>query len=133
MIDVMTKTAAQLVPEDSHQFLDRYNLLYHLEVARRLQAQPQAILQHARQNLERWLPAHEGSFSESALQEWRVLLEQLNVVELTKLMTEDSDEGQRLRQSTPFTGILSEPERAELWRRCAEGSVSRTHPASKRG
>lgn len=127
----MANTAAQPVPQDSHQFLDRYNLLYHIEVARRLRANPQAILARARQNLERWLPAHANSFSEHALQEWRGLLEQLSLAELTKLMTEDSDEGQRLRQSTPFTGILSETERDELWRRCAEGTLSRTHPTSE--
>jgi hypothetical protein len=127
----MTNTAAQSVPQDSHQFLDRYNLLYHIEVARRLRANPQAILARAQQNLERWLPAHANSFSEHALQEWRSLLERLSLAELTKLMTEDSDEGQRLRQSTPFTGILTENERDELWRRCAEGTFSRTHPTSE--
>ncbi len=129
----MTTPAAQLIAPDSHQFLDRYNLLYHREVARRLQANPQAILARARQNIERWWPAHAGSFSENALQEWRGLLERLSLAELTKLMIEDSDEGQRLRQSTPFTGLLTETERAELWRRCAEGDVSGTHPASERG
>ncbi len=128
----MTNTAAQTVAQDSHQFLDRYNLLYHIEVARRLHANPQAILARARQNLERWLPAHADSFSEHALQEWCGLLDQLNVVDLMKLITEDSDEGQRLRQSTPFTGILTETERTELWRRCAEGNLSRTHPAGER-
>lgn len=128
----MTKTALQPVAPDSHQFLDQYNLLYHIEVAQRLLADPQAILERARKNIERWLPAHAGSFSEQALLEWQSLLEQLKVTELAKLITEDSDEGQRLRQSTPFTGILTETERDELWRHCAEGNLSGTHPASQR-
>jgi len=33
------------------------------------------------------------------------------------ILTEDSDEGQRLRQSSPFSGILSQRERLEVFRR----------------
>jgi hypothetical protein len=34
-----------------------------------------------------------------------------------EFLTEDSHEGQRLRQSSPFSGILSQRERLEIFRR----------------
>ncbi|HEY5705879.1 MAG TPA: hypothetical protein VIS96_09930 [Terrimicrobiaceae bacterium] len=37
--------------------------------------------------------------------------------EVLEILTVDSDEGQRLRQSTPFTGILNQRERLDVFRR----------------
>ena len=37
--------------------------------------------------------------------------------EVLEILIEDSDEGQRLRQSSPFSGILSQRERLEVFRR----------------
>jgi hypothetical protein len=102
------------------------NLLYHRAIAARLLADPEAVLSRARRNIERWMPAHENSFSVYALEEWRALLEAKSTSELVAIITEDSDEGQRLRQSTPFTGILSETEREEIWRRCEQGEFARS-------
>jgi len=34
-----------------------------------------------------------------------------------EILTQDSDEGQRLRQSTPFSGVLSQQERLDIFRR----------------
>ena len=121
MIRPMANASVQPVPKDSHQFLDRLNLLYHREIAARLLADPEAVLNRARNNIERWMPVHVGSFSIHALEEWRNLLNTKSISELVAILTEDSDEGQRLRQSTPFAGILSEKEREEIWRRCEEG------------
>jgi hypothetical protein len=126
----MTNASIQAVPIDSHQFLDRLNLMYHLEIAKRLLAEPGPVLNRARSNIERWKPAHAGTFSAHALEEWRILLDTKSVPELVAIITEDSDEGQRLRQSTPFTGILSEEEREELWRRCEERESVRSDTAS---
>lgn len=120
----MTNTAAQPLDIDSHQFLDWVNLTLHREIAARLKADAETVLARARQNIQRWMPAHVGTISESALTEWEHLLATKTPLELVAIITEDSDEGQRLRQSTPFTGILTQAERDELWRRCEEGLIS---------
>jgi hypothetical protein len=104
--------------------------MYHLEIAKRLLANPESVLNRARSNIERWRPVHAGTFSAHALEEWRILLNTKSVPELVAIITEDSDEGQRLRQSTPFTGILSEEEREELWRRCEERESVRSDTTS---
>jgi hypothetical protein len=109
---------------ESHQFLDWVNLNLHREIATRLRADAGAVIERARQNIQRWKPAHAGTISESALAEWENLLATKSPEELIAIITEDSDEGQRLRQSTPFTGILTQAERDELWRRCEERLVS---------
>jgi hypothetical protein len=125
----MTSASAQPPPSvavDWRQFLDWVNLMYHLEIAKRLLANPESVLNRARSNVERWTPVHAGTFSAHALEEWRILLDTKSVPELVAIVTEDSDEGQRLRQSTPFTGILSEEEQEEFWRRYALRAMTTT-------
>ncbi len=116
----MTQHREQTISLDSHQFIDFVNLVYHREVAARLLANPEAVLSKARSNLQRWANVHEGTGSAAALTEWQMLLDTRTIPELVAIITADSDEGQRLRQSTPFTGLLSEAERKELRSRCAE-------------
>jgi hypothetical protein len=112
-------------PLGSHQFLDKLALAYHREIAARLLTDSEAVLDRARRNLRRWLAAHEpGSAEARCLEEWQRLLETRSVDELVAIITEDSDEGQRLRSSTPFTGILSLQERKELRARCEEESIA---------
>ncbi|TXI88837.1 MAG: hypothetical protein E6Q40_03150 [Cupriavidus sp.] len=41
-----------------------------------------------------------------------------------ELLVEDSHEGQRLRQSTPFSGILDQKKRLEVFRRFASAEVT---------
>ena len=52
-----------------------------------------------------------------ALREWQTILSCLPLNEVLDLITQDSDEGQRLRHSTPFSGILSQRERMDVFRR----------------
>lgn len=120
----MATTTSPTMDIDSHQFLDWVNLTLHREIAARLKADTVTVLERARQNIQRWKPAHVGTISEGALIEWENLLATKKPEELIAIITEDSDEGQRLRQSTPFTGILTQAERDELWRRCEEGLIS---------
>lgn len=101
-------------PIGSQQAIDALSLDYHREIAGRLLNSPQTIIDRAQNNLKRWMAAHEGTGSVRALEEWQVLLNTKTVQELIEIITDDSDEGQRLRSSTPFTGILSSRERQEL-------------------
>lgn len=107
-------------PIGSHQFLDELALAYHRAIAMRLLASPKEVVELARENLNRWIQIHEGTGTVYALKEWQTLLETKTIAELAAIITEDSDEGQRLRQSTPFAGVLSDQERKEIMSRCEE-------------
>lgn len=114
----MAVMSEQSIQPGSHQFIDMVNLAYHQEIAARLRAMPDEILGRARGNLKRWLAAHAGTSTARALKEWESLIETRTIPELIAIITEDSDQGQRLRQSTPFVGVLSPQERKDLFTRC---------------
>lgn len=79
------------------------------------------VLQIARNNLARWLKSESFAGSERfALLEWRKILDDSTAEEIIKIITQDTDEGQRLRSSSPFAGVLSKAEREKVWSECAE-------------
>jgi hypothetical protein len=116
----VTMTNEKEIQFGSQQYIDYLTLMYHREIAERLRTDPESVLNRARNNLKRWMSAHEGTSSERALKEWQELIDTLSVPELIAVITEDSDNGQRIRSSTPFMGILSETEIKELRQRCEE-------------
>jgi hypothetical protein len=112
----------------SHQFLDALALAYHRAVAMRLRAEPEAVIRVARENLARWLSS--GSFdagTAASLHEWEELLDTSDSEQLIAVITEESDQGQRLRQSSPFAGVLTDEERLEIMAAC-ERAASTTSP-----
>lgn len=81
-----------------------------LELARQIAS---GLLQHpewidfARANLERWSRMNSGAPSLlRCYKEWEKILER-DVSEICAVLTAETDEGQRLRQNSPFAGILS--------------------------
>ncbi len=124
MISAMTNTAAQLAPIGSQRFIDLVALDYHRLVPERLRENPDAVLRDARENLQRWMPIHEGTGSALALLEWQHLLDSKTVPELLAIILEDSDEGPQLRSSTPFAGYMTDNESLEFWRRHVEARVT---------
>ncbi len=67
-------------------------------------------LAHAKRVCERWVA--QGIVS---AREWLPLLER-PWEEIRAILLDESDEGQRLRQTDPFCGILSPQERWEIYR-----------------
>ena len=109
----------------SHQFLDDFALAYHLAVAERLGERPDAVIEHARQNLTRWLEGDAfGPGERQAVEEWRKLLDVSDVGQLIGIITDTSDEGQRLRSSSPFVGALTPEERLELLAACEQRATA---------
>ena len=99
----------------SHAFLDEFALAYHRAVAGHLRAQPEAVLERARRNLNRWAEGDAfGPGERVSLEEWRRILGKADVDRLVEIITDTSDEGQRLRSSSPFVGALSPEERLEI-------------------
>lgn len=106
-------------PVGSHQFIDEFNLAYHRAVAQILRREPESVITRARQNIARWIESDVYDEGERpSLFEWDKILVESSVEELIAIITEDSDEGQRLRQSTPFTGILPKQQRTAILADC---------------
>jgi hypothetical protein len=71
-------------------------------------------LELARTNLERWSRLNSNSLSLlRCYDEWEKLLER-SVSEICTALTDETDEGQRLRQNSPFAGVLSPDEVWEI-------------------
>jgi hypothetical protein len=95
-----------------HSRLDERSLALHQLVAERVRAAP-ALLDTARENLRRWQEAN-GSASSPGLAEWaQILASPASYV--VALLAEHSERATRLRQSSPFAGILSEEERRAVY------------------
>jgi hypothetical protein len=105
----------------SHAFLDEFALAYHRAGAERLRAEPEAVLERARRTLDRWAEGDAfGPGEWASLEEWRGILGEADVERLIRIMTDTSDEGQRLRSSSPFVGTLSPEERLEILAACEQ-------------
>lgn len=101
----------------SQTFLDEFNLSLHRAVAEKLCQNPNAVLKIACDNLTRWLSStsFEGS-GRAALLEWAELVADTSIEKISRTITQGTDEGQCLRSSSPFVGVLSAQERLEIWK-----------------
>jgi hypothetical protein len=101
----MTKIASD------HSRLDERSLALHRLVAEKIRHDP-ALLDLARGNLRRWRAASGGL--SPALAEWdRILMR--SAAEIAVLLVDPSENATRLRQSSPFAGILTEAERLAIY------------------
>ncbi len=90
----------------SQEFIDALALARHREIARMIEADP-SILGTARANAERWLATGNYDACEAAsVREWLPLLEETRMDELAAVLISESENATRMRQSSPFTGII---------------------------
>jgi hypothetical protein len=87
-------------------------------VVERLRLEPEAVIGKARSNLLRWI-GQRGQVP--ALLEWLDLINDHSPSELELLIVADDERGMRLRQSSPFAGVL---EASEIW------EIKRGHAAA---
>jgi hypothetical protein len=97
------------LPMRSHQWIDDRSLALHTAVAAKLEARPE-LLDVARQNLDRWLDTRPAA----ALREWQAILDRSPLPEVIALLRARTAEATRLRQSSPFAGVLSQSERQSI-------------------
>lgn len=94
-----------------HELTDEISLEIGRRVAARLRDQPELCLL-ARTNLDRW--SSQNAAAPSLLRcyaEWRDILDR-PLEEICALLTAETGEAQRLRQNSPFAGVLKA---RELW------------------
>jgi hypothetical protein len=105
----MRKAAKSRPPTLSHQWLDLANLEMCRAIARKVRRDP-GLMRIPRANLRRW--RRKLGYWPPAYREWEAILRHNPPGRVLRILTQDNDEGQRLRQSDPFVGILTEQERA---------------------
>jgi hypothetical protein len=97
-----------------HRRLEERSLALHREVVRRIRKNPD-LLTAVRDRLTKDIQS--GQFSVSvtdAMQEWLDLLKTDSLEKILELMIDQGEKARRLRQSTPFAGILTQEERRRI-------------------
>lgn len=99
-------------PYSPHRLLDARSLALHALIAAKITRDPD-LLRKPRQNLERWSARWASQFPRWAA-EWCVILDR-PWPEIAALITEPSENAARLRQSSPFAGVLTPQERKRVY------------------
>lgn len=94
-----------------HRILEARSLAMHCLIVRKIQREPR-LLEVARRNIERWLRG--STRPPRALLEWRALLAR-PWPEIAVILTDPGEEAARLRQSSPFAGVLTPAERRRVY------------------
>jgi hypothetical protein len=98
--------------DSDHQILDARSLAMHCRIARKIDGN-RALLGIPRRNLKRWREIKSGPLPEY-LDEWQQILDR-PWPEVAAFITGLSDEAVRLRQSSPFAGVLTPKERKQVY------------------
>ena len=96
----------------SHRLIEARSLAMHAVIAEKIERDPK-LLSIAHDNLRRW----RGRWDDRVPvwhQEWSGIMKR-PWSEIAAIMTEPSEEGARLRQSSPFAGVLSNTERRRIY------------------
>jgi hypothetical protein len=99
-------------PYSSHRLLDARSLAMHAVIAQKIERDAR-LLEIPRRNLERWSARWQDS-GPLWIREWRRILEQPWPT-IAALITELSENAARLRQSSPFAGVLTTLERRRIY------------------
>lgn len=110
----MRKGVSKLPPKLSHQWIDLVDLAMHRAIARKIRRQPK-LFKRAQRTLAHWEKARRSC--SPPLREWKQILRQNDMNSVLRLLTRPDDEGQRLRSTAPFCGILTEREVRAVWAR----------------
>jgi hypothetical protein len=94
----------------SHRLVEARSLAMHALIARKID-RDQGLLAVPHRNIERW-NAHWKEAPPRWLKEWQEVLKQ-PWPHIAAIITEPSERGARVRQSSPFAGVLTN---AERWR-----------------
>ena len=103
-----------------HARLDQRSLALHRLVAKKITADA-SLIEFARQNVKRWQAASDSA--SPALTEWEQILGK-PLGEIVAFLTERSEHATRLRQSSPFAGILTEAERSSIYESYSTGTYN---------
>ena len=117
-----------------HIRIEERSIALHRAVAERIRGNPK-LMEEAIINLQRYL---KQSFSDSRkpispLVEWQELLENQSLEEILDFIVSDSERAKRLRQSSPFAGILTPQERWRIYEAYRPGTYYQSRGQHCRG
>ena len=92
----------------SHALIDRINAAQDRLIAAKLR-RDHRLVQVARRNLRRWV-ARDGRRVRQVFREWDQILQRLTADQIARFLVSDTPMCRRLRQSSPFVGVLSSAE-----------------------
>jgi hypothetical protein len=95
-----------------HRLRDARSLALHCKIAAKIAADPELMVV-ARRNLDRWT-ASAGTAVPRHLAEWRRILRR-PWPEIASIITGFDQDAIRLRQSSPFAGVLTPEERRRIY------------------
>jgi hypothetical protein len=95
-----------------HRIIEARSLAMHCLIARKIETD-RRLLDAARRNLAKWI-ARYGEDAPRALAEWREILAR-PWPEIAALITDAGESAVRLRQSSPFAGVLTPTERRRVY------------------
>ena len=110
------KPAAAYIPAtgySDHSLSDARSLALHCKIAYKIDRDP-ALLEKARANLARWREKYEPDQVPLCMDEWERILT-LPWPQVAALLIGLTQDAVRLRSSSPFTGILTQEERARIF------------------
>ena len=96
----------------THAQIDQINAAQDQLIARKVRRDSR-VLALARQNLRRWIRRERG-VARPVFREWERILARLNTAEIARFLRSDTPMARRLRQSSPFAGVLTATERREI-------------------
>jgi hypothetical protein len=96
----------------SHRLLEARSLAMHAVIAQKIERNPK-LLEIPRNNLTRW-SARWDKQAPAWYRRWCAIMAR-PWPEIAALITQPSEEGARLRQSSPFAGVLSAAERKRIY------------------
>lgn len=94
-----------------HRLIDQRSLAFDRRIAEELRRDP-ALIERARSNVARWMPTASTGVRR-VLQEWQEILDG-PFAEVLAMLEATDERATRLRQSSPFTSILSPAERTRI-------------------
>jgi hypothetical protein len=95
-----------------HRVIEARSLAMHCLIAQKIARDPR-LLDIARRNLGAW-SARYGDSPPGALEEWRTILRR-PWHEIADIITDSGETSTRLRQSSPFAGVLTPAERSKVY------------------
>ncbi len=95
-----------------HRIIEARSLAMHCLVAQKIELKP-TLLKQVKKTLETWRSRFEEDVP-GALDEWRAILQQ-PWPEIAHVITDSGERATRLRQSTPFAGVLTAEERERIY------------------
>lgn len=101
-----------LAAYSDHRILDARSLALHCKIKRKIDQKPD-LLETPRLNLARWSESASGPLP-AYIKEWQEILDQ-PWPDVAAFITSFSDEAVRLRQSSPFAGVLNPKERKQVY------------------